>query len=159
MSEWRETTLKEFINVSSGQGLPESKMKPGQYPVYGGNGIAGFHDDYLFEEKKLIVGRVGAHCGNIHITQNKSWITDNALIVTFLNKQDIGFWYYILSNLNIRQHAFESAQPVVTGGTIGKIKLVIPTSFTVQHKISNILNTQRDTCFGSTLQKIGGFIQ
>lgn len=142
MSEWKETRLKEFISVSSGEGLPDSKMKPGQYPVYGGNGITGFHNEFLFSESRLIIGRVGALCGNVHITQKRSWITDNALVVTFLNNnQDVYFWYYILSNLNLREYAFQSAQPVITGGIIDKVRLKIPVSILEQHRIAHILTT------------------
>ncbi len=142
MSEWREVRLNEFIKVSSGEGLPDSKMKPGQFPVYGGNGITGFHNHFLFDESRLIIGRVGALCGNVHITQVKSWITDNALVVSFLNSnQDSKFWYYVLSNLNLRDYAFQSAQPVITGGIIEKIRLKIPTEKSSQQKIAHILTT------------------
>lgn len=133
--------LGQCISVSSGEGLPESKMNPGQYIVYGGNGVAGFHNEFLFEKEQLIIGRVGAHCGNIHITKAKSWITDNALIVSFIeNDNDLLFWYYLLRNLNLRENAFQSAQPVITGGIISKIKVKTP-PISAQRKISQILST------------------
>jgi len=141
MSKWEETILSECISVSSGEGLSERKMKPGPYLVYGGNGFAGLHDNYLYEQEKLIIGRVGAHCGNVHITKSKSWVTDNALIVSFLNNEDdLRFWFYLLSNSNLRAHAFESAQPVITGGIISKIKVAIPSPKT-QRQIATILST------------------
>ena len=142
MSEWKEIKLKEFVKVSSGEGLPDYKMKPGQYPVYGGNGITGYHNQFKFEESRLIIGRVGALCGNVHITQNRSWITDNALVVSFIDKnQDENFWYFVLNNLNLREYAFQSAQPVITGGIIEKIKIKIPTNGSSQQKIARILTT------------------
>ena len=116
-------------------------MNPGQYIVYGGNGVAGFHNEFLFEKEQLIIGRVGAHCGNIHITKAKSWITDNALIVSFIeNDNDLLFWYYLLRNLNLRENAFQSAQPVITGGIISKIKVKTP-ALSAQRKIARILST------------------
>ena len=141
MSEWKEIFLGQCISVSSGEGLPESKMNPGQYIVYGGNGVAGFHNEFLFEKEQLIIGRVGAHCGNIHITKAKSWITDNALIVSFIeNDNDLLFWYYLLRNINLRENAFQSAQPVITGGIISKIKVKTP-ALSAQRKIARILST------------------
>lgn len=141
MSEWREKMLGKCISVSSGEGLPERKMKPGSYIVYEGNGFIGFHDEFLFEQEQIIIGRVGAYCGNIHITKKKSWITDNALIVSFLQSDnDMHFWYYLLTELNLRNSAFQSAQPVITGGIISKIKINIPT-YPIQKSISQILNT------------------
>lgn len=141
MSNWRETVLGECISVSSGEGLSEKKMKPGPYLVYGGNGITGIHNSYLFEQEKLIIGRVGAHCGNVHITKSKSWITDNALIVSLIQPDNnLSFWFYLLSNSNLRTHAFESAQPVITGGIISKIKIKVPSPST-QFQIAKILGT------------------
>ena len=141
MSNWKEATLKEIMSVSSGESLPESGMRPGHFPVYGGNGINGYHNVFLFDESKLIIGRVGAHCGNVHLTERNNWVTDNALIVSFLNgQQHIKFWYYILSELKIRRYAFEGAQPVITGRTIGKIKLTVTNSLNEQRKIAYILS-------------------
>jgi type I restriction enzyme S subunit len=156
MSEWEVKTLGQCISVSSGEGLPESKMKPGPFVVYGGNGSAGMHNQYMFEKEQLIIGRVGAQCGNVHITKAKSWITDNALIVTFLqNRNDMRFWYYILSNLNLRNNAFESAQPVITGGIISKTKASIP-PYDSQVKISSIL-TNTDSVIDKTQAAIAKY--
>lgn len=156
MSKWNETILGDCISVSSGEGLSEAKMKPGSYLVYGGNGFIGFHDSFLYPQEKLIIGRVGAQCGNVHITKNKSWITDNALIVTLLNTDDdLRFWFYLLSNSNLRSYAYENAQPVITGGIISKIKTKIP-SPSIQQKIAKILNTA-DTVIEKTQTAIAKY--
>ncbi len=141
MSNQQEEILGNYISVSSGEGLPESRMKPGGYFVYGGNGVSGMHDTFLFEQQQLIIGRVGAHCGNVYITKEKSWITDNALIVSFKEPQnEINFWLYFLQNLKLREKAFQNAQPVITGGIINRIKISIP-SFLEQQRIAKILST------------------
>lgn len=141
MSNQYEEILGNYISVSSGEGLSESRMKPGGYLVYGGNGVSGIHDKYLYEKQQLIIGRVGAHCGNVYITKEKSWITDNALIVTFKEPHnEIKFWLYFLQNLKLREKAFQNAQPVITGGIINSIKISIP-SFLEQHRIARILST------------------
>lgn len=141
MSKLQEEILGNYISVSSGEGLPESRMKPGGYFVYGGNGISGMHNTFLFERQQLIIGRVGAHCGNVYITKENSWITDNALIVSFKEpEKEIIFWYYFLQNLKLREKAFQNAQPVITGGIINRIKISIP-SFPEQQRIAKILST------------------
>lgn len=142
MSEWTETILGRLIHVSSGEGLPESKMNPGGYFVYGGNGVSGFHDSFLFENRQLIIGRVGAHCGNIYLTKEKSWVTDNALIVSFVEQQnEILFWYYLLQSLKLRERAFQNAQPVITGGIVYRIKVSVPSLRSEQQRIASILST------------------
>src|SRR5699024_8337275 len=81
---WIWIKLGRTIQVSSGKNLTKSEMDDGNYPVYGGNGISGYHSEHLYENKKLIIGRVGAKCGVMHFTKPKSWVTDNALVVRFL---------------------------------------------------------------------------
>ncbi len=74
--------LGDIIRVRSGEFLPQqNQVSKGQYPVFGGNGITGFHDQYIVEPCTIIVGRVGVYCGAIHMAEQKAWVTDNALIV------------------------------------------------------------------------------
>ena len=74
-----------ILTLSSGKFLPAKEMdENGIYSVYGGNGINGHHNKYLFEEPQLCIGRVGVKCGCVHLTEPKSWITDNALYINKL---------------------------------------------------------------------------
>ena len=74
--------LGKIFILSSGKFLPAKEMdETGIYPVFGGNGINGYHNEYLFDEPKLCIGRVGVKCGCVHLTKPKSWITDNALYI------------------------------------------------------------------------------
>lgn len=120
--EWGEDVLGNIISVSSGEGLTQENIKPGIHLIYGGNGINGSHSDYLFEDSKLIIGRVGEYCGNAYITKPFSWVTDNALVVTPLRKVFLmDFWQYYLNFLDLNSLAFVGAQPVITGGLINKV--------------------------------------
>jgi len=59
----RKQPLGELIRLKSGDFLPAAEMaESGTYPVLGGNGISGFHDQYKFEEPQIVIGRVGAYC-------------------------------------------------------------------------------------------------
>jgi len=135
---WDVNKLGTLIKVSSGSGLSQQNMKEGKCLVYGGNGINGYHDDFTHDEGQLIIGRVGAYCGNIHITKEKSWITDNALTVKFLNSENQKFWYFKLGHLNFNSFCFTGAQPVITGGIIYPIIVATP-KFQEQQEIANIL--------------------
>lgn len=164
--DWDIISLCSIINVSSGQGLSQAKMKSGIFPVYGGNGITGYHNDYLFNESKLIIGRVGEHCGNVHRTQKYSWITDNALIVRPVLETEFNpdFWFYLLSYIKLNDFAFAAAQPVITGGIIKKIlianiglieqKLIVEAISTIDKKIQ----TEKDT-FNKYQQIKAGLMQ
>jgi type I restriction enzyme, S subunit len=122
--EWDVDTLGKVINVSSGEGLTQENLKPGIHPVYGGNGINGYHAEFLFAEERLIIGRVGEYCGKALITKQFSWITDNALVVTNIEREFIPkYWEYYINHLDLNSIAFTGAQPVVTGGLINKVVL------------------------------------
>jgi type I restriction enzyme S subunit len=123
---WILTKIGDIISVHSGEGLTGEQMnKTGKYPVYGGNGITGYHTEFLFEEKKLIIGRVGAKCGVVHITLPNCWITDNALIVDFY-LVNMNFLYYSLINLNLNSYSVSSAQPVISGAKIYPLLFRLP---------------------------------
>lgn len=74
--------LGDLIRVRSGNFLPAKNMNPaGHYPVYGGNGINGYHSEFMFEEPVIVLGRVGIYCGVVHYSEPNCWVTDNALYV------------------------------------------------------------------------------
>jgi type I restriction enzyme S subunit len=52
--------------LKSGDFISADQIEPeGQYPVYGGNGVRGFTDRWNTEGPIVLVGRQGAHCGNV----------------------------------------------------------------------------------------------
>lgn len=120
--------LGDLIKLSSGDFLPASNMQEnGQYPVYGGNGINGYHDAYMFEERRIVIGRVGAYCGCVHITNEKAWITDNALYVDVKDKDlDFDYLAYALMMANLNSVSSKSGQPLVSGSRIYPVEILQP---------------------------------
>lgn len=112
--------LGKIFILSSGKFLPAKEMdETGIYPVFGGNGINGYHNEYLFDEPKLCIGRVGVKCGCVHLTKPKSWITDNALYINKLLKSiNIIYLKEALTQINLNQYAKRAAQPVISQSTI-----------------------------------------
>lgn len=112
--------LGKIFILSSGKFLPAKEMdETGIYPVFGGNGINGYHNEYLFDEPKLCIGRVGVKCGCVHLTKPKSWITDNALYINKLLKPiNIIYLKEALTQINLNQYAKRAAQPVISQSVI-----------------------------------------
>ncbi|MBM7614808.1 restriction endonuclease subunit S [Alkaliphilus hydrothermalis] len=137
--EWEVKDLGEVFKLSSGNFLSQKNIVLGEYPVYGGNGITGYHNQYLIEESKIVIGRVGAKCGCVCISEPKSWITDNALFISDeITKFEITFMFYLLGYLNLNQFANQNAQPVISGQKIYQLKVPLP-DYIEQQKISAIL--------------------
>ncbi|WP_052130612.1 restriction endonuclease subunit S [Erwinia typographi] len=125
---WNTKPLGDVIKLSSGTGLIAKAMdQDGIYPVYGGNGITGYHSEYMFSDPQLTIGRVGVYCGKIHITKPNSWVTDNALYVKkYLCDTNIHYLSQLLEILNLNQFAGRAAQPLVSGSRIYPIEAIFP---------------------------------
>lgn len=125
----RRERLGNLIKVRSGQFLPASAMHSnGTCPVYGGNGIAGYHSLHMFEDRKIVLGRVGVYCGVVHYTLPRSWVTDNALFVSQMS-DDLRDRYLVeaLRHLNLNQYAGRAGQPLISAGRIYPIEILVPT--------------------------------
>lgn len=125
---WEVKQLGDVLKLSSGNGLSAKEMdSSGSYPVYGGNGVNGHHSEYMFKEPKLVIGRVGAYCGVVHITQPYSWVTDNALYVKdFVREVNIHYLAQLLDISNLNQYAGKAAQPLVSGNRIYPLEMIFP---------------------------------
>lgn len=136
---WKMIKLGDVFKLSSGLGLTAKNRTVGKYNVYGGNGITGYHNDYFVENKTIVIGRVGEYCGAVHLTTEKCWVTDNALMVTEY-KIDIEQEYllHILNQININQYAKIGGQPSISQSTVYDISIPLPSSKTQQQIVNNI---------------------
>ena len=57
--EWKVVRMEDIFSLEYGRGLTEKDRERGNYPVYGSNGIVGFHSKYLVRGPGIIVGRKG----------------------------------------------------------------------------------------------------
>lgn len=124
---WEEKFLVKEFSLKSGDNLPAKKQVEGPYPVYGGNGIAGYHNEYNITGDNILIGRVGALCGNIHHTNGKVWVTDNAFVVNKIATYwDINFLTLELKYLKLNQYASQTAQPVISNKSMKDVRLFLP---------------------------------
>ena len=120
--------LGTIIRVSSGQGLTAKQMvSSGGIPVFGGNGITGYHDQANTVEPTLLIGRVGYYCGSVHLTPPIAWVTDNALVVRHDPKiVQKNYLFFALQAIDLRQNDSSTAQPVISGQKIYGLVVVLP---------------------------------
>ena len=128
--------LSEIAIFKNGKKRP---MIAGNIPVFGGNNILGYTNDYNYENC-IIVGRVGAYCGNVYYSERKCWVSDNAIVVLPRGKTNILFLYYLLKSLNLNAKKIGSSQPLLTQEILNSIECYVPDEIT-QVKIANILYT------------------
>jgi len=133
---WEWVRLGQIISISSGDGLTSANMKSdGGIPVYGGNGINGYHDKANITKPTLVIGRVGYYCGSIHITPESAWVTDNAFVTTFSEENIyLGFLYWLLRGTNLKENENATAQPVISGRKVYPLVVGLPPK-NEQHRI------------------------
>ena len=125
---WEVRKLNDIYKLKSGDGLSAKNFVEGIYPVYGGNGISGYHNAYNMNGDFIIIGRVGAYCGNVRYVKGLFWLTDNAFQLFFdANIQTPVFVLYLLTLLDLHRFANEAAQPVISNKTLRDLDIIIPT--------------------------------
>lgn len=143
--EWGVVELSNIFKLASGKTRPakisENPTQDERFPVYGGNGILGYANQYFVNKEVIVIGRVGEYCGAIHKTPKFSWITDNALYTTEIINPEIELNYLkcILICLNLNKFKKKSGQPLMTQQIIYSIKIPLP-SLPEQRKIDEILS-------------------
>jgi type I restriction enzyme S subunit len=124
---WAWCRFGQIMRISSGDGLVAKDMNAGPIPVYGGNGVNGYHDAHNVAKRTLVIGRVGFYCGSIHVTPERAWVTDNAFITTFDEEHvDMDFLSWLLKATDLRERDNATAQPVISGGKVYPTVLAIP---------------------------------
>lgn len=132
---WAWPQLGNIIYIKSGDGLTSKNMKDGDIPVYGGNGITGYHDKANINRRTIVIGRVGYYCGSVHITPETAWVTDNAFETYFNQTEiDLNFLALLLTGTNLKENENATAQPVISGSKVYPIVVGLP-PMEEQHRI------------------------
>ena len=142
---WCWIRLGSLLKIESGNGLTSREMKEGNIPVYGGNGITGYHNSQNVFSETVVIGRVGYYCGSVHITPSAAWVTDNAFITTYPEKYiNREYLVYTLRHMNLGKNNNATAQPVVSGKKIYPLLFPLPPlaeQVRIVEKLNNALKT------------------
>ena len=136
MKEWKTCKVKDLAIMKNGKKRPNTV---GHYPVYGGNGIMDYCNTYN-NENTIIIGRVGAYCGNVFYCKDKCWVSDNAIALCANCDNNIKYLYYLLASLDLHHNHIGGAQPLMTQDIIGNFDVCVP-DLETQIQIANILSS------------------
>lgn len=141
-NQWHCASLEDVFSFRNGEGLPKDNRNPGNYPVYGGNGKTDTHDEWNMESSALVIGRVGANCGNVHISPPKSWITDNAIYTKEIKIEiSLKYCWLLLSSYPLNSLSGGTGQSYISQKTLKSIDIPLP-PISEQREIANRLDTQ-----------------
>ena len=140
-SDWK--TVGEFAPFSYGKGLPQKKRNSsGHVPVFGSNGIVGYHNTALTDGPTVIIGRKGT-AGAVHYSPTPCWPIDTTFFVTDNDPGFLRFKYYALQCLGLDKMNTDSAVPGLNRSAAHARELYIPTE-SEQRAIAHVLGTLDD---------------
>jgi type I restriction enzyme, S subunit len=124
---WDEVSVDNLFEWSSGKNLPSKQQIVGNIPVIGGNGVSGYHNTALIDFPTLVIGRVGAQCGNVHRSDGPAWITDNAIYAKSISSSiDLDFAALFFRASNLNSLAGGTGQPYVNQTTLNGLTMPVP---------------------------------
>jgi len=136
---WVETTLEETCEMYQPKTIGTKDLVPnGQFPVFGANGIIGRYDKFNHEEPQLLVTCRGATCGAVNISESKSWITGNAMVIRPKDaKIDLHFLeFFFRGGIDISRAITGAAQPQITRTNLNPLVIHFPQSISEQKQIA-----------------------
>lgn len=139
----KETTVGEFAPFRYGKALKkDNRNSVGNVPVYGSNGIVGWHDKAITQGPTVVVGRKGT-VGAVHYSPVPCWPIDTTFFVTGQDPELVRFQYYALKSLKLDSMNSDSAVPGLNREAAHARSIEIPPS-SEQRSIANTLGMLDD---------------
>jgi type I restriction enzyme, S subunit len=136
---WTVSSLRRHLRVQSGNMIASSEIEDEGYPVFGGNGFRGRYQNWNTEEGTLVIGRYGALCGNVRITDERIWATEHAFRVLPVMDFNARFFAYLLEAIDLNRFSTRSAQPGLNSELVRNNACAIPPP-AEQHMIVRFLD-------------------
>lgn len=137
---WQWVRLGELAEFCYGKALPTHSRRAGPVPVYGSNGVAGFHDESLVPGPTIIVGRKGS-VGAVHYSGGPSWPIDTAYFLRIRQPLDLRWLVYSLRVLGLERLVKTTAIPGFNREDAYRLVLPFP-PLPEQHRIVARLTAQ-----------------
>ncbi|MGY2320967.1 MULTISPECIES: restriction endonuclease subunit S [Pseudomonas] len=109
-SGWATATLGTLAEFKYGKALPASTRDGGNFPVFGSNGIIGYHSEWLSAAPTIVIGRKGS-VGEICFSDKNCSPIDTTYYVDDFATFDPKFFFYLLKTLSLENLNRSTAIP------------------------------------------------
>lgn len=162
-SNWPTKKLGEVCDIYQPQTITSNEiLKEGPFKVFGANGVIGYYTKYNHEDSEVLVTCRGATCGTLNMSESKSWITGNAMVVHPKDERLLSksFLYYILSGSNLSRTITGTGQPQITRNSLVPFQILFPPP-EIQKQIVGRLDkiVEAQKLNGDLIQKIDELFQ
>ena len=143
-SGWVWTTLENCTINRDNERIPiasaiRNKQQNKKYDYYGAAGIIDKVDNYIFNERLLLVGEDGANLlsrakNNAFFAEGKFWVNNHAHILDSYPKKVLDFVAILINSMNLEMYITGSAQPKLSQDNLNRIPIPLP-PFAEQQRI------------------------
>ena len=146
--EWEEKRLKEITIVLDNMRKPlsanERQEIKGHIPYYGANGIVDYIDDYIFDERLILLAEDGGNFDEFaskpiaQIIDGKTWVNNHAHVLRTINSY-VDYIFYTLVHKDIRKYINGTSRAKLNQADMLEIVIPFP-CLEEQIKIANFLD-------------------
>ena len=133
---WTITDIGELLINRDGERKPVSsaircKQKNKVYDYYGAAGVIDKVDEYLFDERLLLIGEDGANLlsrskDNAFFADGKYWVNNHAHVLDATDKSILDFVAIVINSMKLDDFITGSAQPKLSQDNLNKISVMLP---------------------------------
>ena len=133
---WAITDIGELLINRDGERKPVSsaircKQKDKVYDYYGAAGVIDKVDEYLFDERLLLIGEDGANLlsrskDNAFFADGKYWVNNHAHVLDATDKSILDFVAIVINSMKLDDFITGSAQPKLSQDNLNKIPVMLP---------------------------------
>ena len=131
--EWPMVRLENVVEILDSKRKPITKSlrTSGEYPYYGATGIIDYVDNYLFDERLLLVGEDGAKWGagemSAFIIEGKTWVNNHAHVLRVLKDKIIdSYLMYVLNHIDLTAYITGVTVPKLNQEKLKSIEIPLP---------------------------------
>ncbi len=137
---WEVRRMKNICFLQRGHDLSKEKFLEGGYPVYGSNGIIGYHKEFSTTAPCITIGRSGS-TGEIQFVVDDFWAHNTCLFVKESYGNNWRYLYYLLSSIDIKRVSNGTAVPTLDRNNVHVLKVGYP-PLEEQKAIADYLDTK-----------------
>lgn len=132
---WKYQKLKTLIKMHYGKALKADDRIEGEVPVYGSNGVVGSHNECLWSEPTVVIGRKGS-VGEANLSLTPSWTIDTAYYVEIIDHGvlDLMYFYYFADRFDVSSISQKGVKPGINRNDYLDLNFPLP-PFSEQKRI------------------------
>ncbi|MGJ7570855.1 restriction endonuclease subunit S [Variovorax sp. RB2P76] len=146
---WVVSSVGDLIELKYGKALPERVRSGSGFPVFGSNGIVGWHSSPLTSGPSIVIGRKGS-VGEINFSVEPCSPIDTTYYVNEVPGGQFRYWAYALRALQLTELNKSTAIPGLSRSDVYPLRLALP-PLPEQQRIADKLDTvlaRVDACRG-----------